>query len=163
MHYGTINGGHMTRSLRKNCYICNLKLLFVVHCAHTTVHRDSGRRKWILHKFFILVISFHCFVPLCGLHSYSGSPYGANFYNVTFFFVLSFAIGIKIYMLTIRRVLCTLYLYQELCRGRIYQNETFWRRMERNQRYNVPKLKKYKKKIRRESSSTKWVASYYIL
>lgn len=81
----------------------------------------------IVHEYwtsFSLVISFHCSV--CHYVVFILIPdhlVELIFYNVTNLFVPSFAFGIKIHMLMIRRIYAP--YYQELRRGRIYQMKLF--------------------------------------
>lgn len=78
---------------------CNLKLLFIVY---TPLHCGSGRRKWILHKFFTHNFSSLFSVATWSLFRITLCSY---FYNVTNLFVFPFAFGIKIQMLTIRSLI----------------------------------------------------------
>lgn len=139
---------------------CNLKLLFIVY---TPMHCGSGKRKWILHKFFTHNFSSLFAVATRSLFRITLWSY---FYNVTNLFVLSFAFGIKIHMLTIRSrirlIMHHIIKSSAVDRGCIYQMKLFeseWKRIKDTTNRNW----KCKKKIRREYPSIKWVASCCIL
>lgn len=127
--------------------IGTLQFEVIVFIVLTPLHRGSGRRKWILHKFSTRNCSSLFSATTDSSLWFRITSCGVVFitFQIYLFFPSPLASKFTCWRFSRTRLTYAPY-YQELRRGCIYQMQTFWKRMEKNQRYNEPKLKKYLKK-----------------